>query len=131
MQPADLSRYKETLSARKAQLFQIVDHRMHGHVLERGDDEAELPGRAEDTDDDSTATQQRDTDVAQLAGAARELAQIEAALARIADGRYGVCIDCGEAIPPARLDANPAATRCTRCQQEFERRDRSLQHPVP
>jgi DnaK suppressor protein len=127
MQPADLSRYKGTLSARKAQLAQIVGNRLHGHGLERLD-EADLPQRADGTDGDAIASQQRDTDVAQLAGATRELAQIEAALARIADGRYGVCIDCGEAIPPARLDANPAATRCTRCQQEIERHDRSIPH---
>ncbi|MET0813188.1 MAG: TraR/DksA C4-type zinc finger protein [Microbacterium sp.] len=49
------------------------------------------------------------------AAAAREIAEMDAALARVADGSYGVCTDCGRVIPPARLDARPDATRCVAC----------------
>ena len=38
----------------------------------------------------------------------------------IAAGDYGVCIDCGNAIPYARLAAYPSAKRCVRCQQRHE-----------
>ena len=123
MQDVHLSRYRATLRQRRAELVEIVGNRLHGHGLDRHEDAA-LPRRAEDTDDDAVASQQRDTDVAQLAGATRELAAVDGALARIDEGSYGVCSDCGEDIPPARLDANPSATRCTRCQQEFERHRR-------
>lgn len=47
--------------------------------------------------------------------AVAELADIDAALARVADGSYGVCVDCGRAIPVARLRARPTATRCVAC----------------
>ncbi|MHA3902590.1 TraR/DksA family transcriptional regulator [Castellaniella sp. WN] len=46
----------------------------------------------------------------------------DAALQRIADGRYGLCEDCGHAISRARLLALPAALRCTACQQAYEQR---------
>jgi len=50
-----------------------------------------------------------------------ELARIEAARARAADGRYGLCEDCGEAIPLGRLQANPTALRCAACQGRREK----------
>ncbi|WP_432257342.1 TraR/DksA family transcriptional regulator [Cupriavidus sp. TMH.W2] len=36
--------------------------------------------------------------------------------------RVGVCIDCQQAIPFARLQAYPAAMRCTACQNLHEQR---------
>lgn len=37
------------------------------------------------------------------------------ALARLEEGRYGVCPACGEQIPVERLEAIPTAERCGRC----------------
>jgi RNA polymerase-binding transcription factor DksA len=50
-----------------------------------------------------------------------ELRAVEAALHRIAAGRYGDCVDCGMAISPARLFVQPAAQRCAKCQEASER----------
>jgi len=38
-------------------------------------------------------------------------------------GGYGICPDCGEAIPFARLEAFPSAARCVNCQSTVERAD--------
>ncbi len=51
----------------------------------------------------------------------RELAHIEAALESMRDGTYGVCADCEDKIPLARLQALPYATLCIRCQREAEK----------
>lgn len=51
-----------------------------------------------------------------------ELQAIADARARIADGSYGECIDCGKAIPVERLKAQPTATRCVACQSAYEQR---------
>lgn len=48
------------------------------------------------------------------------LLDIEQAEQRMADGRYGVCADCGDAIPRERLLAQPAAIRCAACQTAAE-----------
>jgi DnaK suppressor protein len=45
------------------------------------------------------------------------LTQIDAALRRIDDGEFGVCLDCEEAISPKRLAAVPWAGYCLHCQQ--------------
>jgi RNA polymerase-binding transcription factor DksA len=44
-----------------------------------------------------------------------EARQIGFALARIEAGTYGTCTACGEPIARARLEAEPAATRCVKC----------------
>ncbi len=46
---------------------------------------------------------------------------IEAALKRIADGSFGVCIGCGDEIQSQRLEALPWTQFCLRCQGELER----------
>ena len=44
-----------------------------------------------------------------------ERQRIMAALQRIEDGEYGFCTDCGEAVEPARLKADPTIPRCLDC----------------
>ena len=46
---------------------------------------------------------------------ATETLAIRAALNRISDDEFGYCQDCGEDIPPKRLELNPAATKCVGC----------------
>lgn len=49
--------------------------------------------------------------------ATSHLAELDAAIARVADGTYGGCEECGEPISPERLDARPGARTCMRCAQ--------------
>lgn len=44
-----------------------------------------------------------------------EIAQIKSALTRIELGTYGTCVNCGEEISEARLNAVPYAARCIKC----------------
>jgi RNA polymerase-binding transcription factor DksA len=48
-------------------------------------------------------------------GAQEELAEIDAALRRRADGTYGVCARCGRGIPEARMEVRPTARLCVSC----------------
>ncbi len=52
---------------------------------------------------------------------ARELKQIEEALARIRAGHYGICEQCGKQIKKARLKAIPFTTLCISCKEEEEK----------
>ena len=53
-----------------------------------------------------------------------ELGKITKALEQMKSGDYGVCVDCGESIPMARLQAQPFADRCIRCATALEARKR-------
>ena len=44
-----------------------------------------------------------------------EIRMIEAALKRVEEGTFGECVNCGEEIAEARLDAVPHAPRCVKC----------------
>ena len=53
----------------------------------------------------------------------RELeARLEASIAAVEAGTYGVCQDCGGQIPEGRLRAVPDAVRCVPCQSVASRR---------
>ena len=58
---------------------------------------------------------ERFTDVAIHDQLVHQLAAIEAALARVADGTYGVCDVCHRPIAPERLEAIPWAATCVSC----------------
>src|SRR5262249_25255633 len=65
-----------------------------------------------------TGTEEIASQLAELE--ARELHQIERALARIKQGTYGLCEFCHGKIPVARLNALPYSTTCVQCQREME-----------
>ena len=51
---------------------------------------------------------------------AQETVQIDDALARFAEGKFGICIACHGPIEKQRLDATPEAPFCAGCQQTRE-----------
>ncbi len=79
-----------------------------------------LRNRMEDTDDWAAADAMAAMDIASVSRVLGILSDVEAALARLKEGTYGECIDCGVDIPYARLSAYPAAVRCVSCQERTE-----------
>ncbi|MFH0810753.1 MAG: TraR/DksA C4-type zinc finger protein [Pseudomonadota bacterium] len=56
----------------------------------------------------------------------QELFRIEETLKRMDEGNYGMCADCGQPIPPRRLELMPEAERCTQCQERQEKAAKSV-----
>ncbi len=76
----------------------------------------------DDPADAGAKTYQREHDLALTHNARQLLAQNGRALARMADGTYGICESCGNPVGKARLQAFPRATLCVQCKQREERR---------
>jgi len=74
------------------------------------------------TGDGALAEAEFERDVAGAGQVRAALLAVVAAEKRLASGDYGLCEDCGEAIGFARLRAQPAASRCVRCQEVAEKR---------
>jgi DnaK suppressor protein len=72
-------------------------------------------------DDGSLAFDQA-RDLAVQVNAQQTLRLVEDALARLENGTYGLCVDCGEEIDAARLKALPYTPLCLKCQQKRENR---------
>jgi RNA polymerase-binding transcription factor len=87
----------------------------------RGDRFEDLAGQAPDPGDESVATLITDLGHANMGRDLSELRALEAALARLRDGSYGICAECGGDIGFERLRANPAAVRCVECQRVHEK----------
>lgn len=102
--------YRSRLEAERAQLLAL-------HVAR----DAILVERETDPADYCSNHVERETAAGILEAETHTLREIEAALERLKAGEYGVCEDCGEAIPPKRLTAVPWAARCRDCQDRVDR----------
>lgn len=82
-----------------------------------------------DSGDESMADALADMNVTQLDRHVREMRDIEAALLRVKDREFGICIDCGSDIAFDRLQAYPTAKRCLACQEKREKAYAQEGHP--
>ncbi len=103
----DFTDQKVKLEARLAEL----NTRVH-KIEDRLDDPVSA-------DWEDQAVEREDTEVLEDLGNAglKEMGMIRAALGRIEDGSYGVCMKCGDDISTERLDAVPHAALCRTCVQ--------------
>ena len=100
-------------------LLQAQRRHLLGEVREQIAASGERLGSANQTkiaEDDAPADAVAAMDLVMVIRERQELQEIEAALARIRDGSYGICIDCGGEIGRARLIADPRAKHCLACQ---------------
>jgi DnaK suppressor protein len=68
--------------------------------------------------------EQRELDAHTRALLVHRRTRLEAARERLAAGRYGRCLECGEAIAHRRLLTAPEAERCVGCQARAEQEAR-------
>ncbi len=73
--------------------------------------------RGLDADSKEQATQLENRQVLEALAndATEELKKVKAALQRLEDGSYGICIRCSNEIDKRRLQARPHASRCMAC----------------
>ncbi len=82
-----------------------------------------------DSGESSEADIQEDIEFALIQMKAETLSKINEALARLDEGSYGNCFECGEEIAERRLRALPFAVRCKDCEEAREiaaKRERML-----
>ena len=68
--------------------------------------------------DRSHSTEERSRLIALVESHRSNLRDVEAALARMDGGTYGICVRCGNPISPERLEALPWAALCIGCKQK-------------
>jgi RNA polymerase-binding protein DksA len=126
MTEAELQSYRQRLLALK---------RRHGGILTDLEEEALRPCGA-DADgglsevpvhpaDLAPAEYDEEVSLGLLENEAHLLTEINDALARIEQGSYGRCVECGQPIARRRLHAIPYASRCLRCARECQEATRS------
>ncbi|HEV8438779.1 MAG TPA: TraR/DksA family transcriptional regulator [Methylomirabilota bacterium] len=105
-------------------LYTVIDRLRHlGGALAV----EELPGPIgvnsplADEVDEIQASQRREIGCATRELLVGRVNRLSVALDRLNDGEYGTCVECGEAISPARLHVMPEVQTCVRCQDRLER----------
>jgi RNA polymerase-binding transcription factor len=103
-----IEKLRRILTQGREALYERVKASRHGSNLEA----QPTPGDAMDLAK-SLVDAEINASIVEHAG--QQLAQIDSALARLDDGRYGICLGCDEEIPIERLRAIPSAIYCVGC----------------
>ncbi|GHJ58198.1 hypothetical protein NOK12_07170 [Nocardioides sp. OK12] len=117
--PAELDELMAELHEQRdhsATVVEEMEAELDGLMRDSGD------GAGQDQADVGATSFERDHEMSVLNSERDKLAQIDRALARIADGSYGQCESCSQPIGKLRLMAFPRATLCMPCKQREERR---------
>lgn len=109
----EISVARKRLEEMRTDLDRTVGVLQGEHPLARG-------GAAEAGDAGANLTE-ADRNAASMQATQAHRAEVIAALARIDDGSYGLCVDCGNPVPEPRLEARPATARCVPCQAKRDR----------
>ena len=104
--------YRAALESKKAELSAVLRNR-ENIVIEKSPDAL----------DEVQLAVERELAIRNLDRESTLLRDVKSALARIADGTYGICLHCEEAIKPKRMDAVPWAKYCIGCQEAADRQE--------
>jgi DnaK suppressor protein len=116
--PSDLQQLQSSLHSQRNTVLADIRERLHASGEEG---RMALLNHLETVGDWVGADLLADTDIALLSRELERLRHIDAALVRIKGGTYGLCMDCGDAIPAGRLSVQPSAEYCLHCQENFEK----------
>ncbi|MDQ2944525.1 MAG: TraR/DksA family transcriptional regulator [Acidobacteriota bacterium] len=110
MTKTELNKYKEILETKQAELARVLRNR-DGITIEKSPDAL----------DEVQNAAERELAIRNLDRESQLLRSVRGALARIAEGTFGVCLHCEEDISPKRLNAVPWAGYCIQCQEIADR----------
>ena len=127
MAPARYNELKRMLDERRSELQAAVKGKMRDVRAEAvwGGKQNEVLDAVESSEADI----QEDIEFALIQMKSETLNKVTDALARLKQGEYGYCFECGEEIAEKRLRALPFAVRCKDCEQAreiAEQRERQL-----
>ncbi len=113
-----LNEFQQLLKER----YQALREEIRAELLRSEDEQyLELAGQVHDMEEAAMADLLVDLNLADIDRHIQEIRDIDAALIRIAEGTYGICIDCEQPIGIERLRSYPTAKRCIRCQEAYEK----------
>ena len=112
---ADKKFFRDLLIRERAKFGQLLKFHADEALTSRKDSGAGRAGMATHMADLGSDNFRHDFELGLLSGEADVMEMIDEALQKLEDSEYGVCLDCGQMIPRARLEAKPYARYCTKC----------------
>ena len=121
MSALDTQVFQERLLDERRRVVNAIDNIHTENPGSLGEETDETTFQDNHLGDIATATFDREMASTLEENSTHVLAEIDAALARIDEGTYGVCVRCGEPIGRERLEALPWATLCIDDKRKQER----------
>ena len=112
---ADKKFFRDLLMKERAKFGQLLKFHADEALTSRKDSGAGRAGMATHMADLGSDNFRHDFELGLLSGEADVMEMIDEALQKLEDSEFGVCLDCGQMIPRARLEAKPYARYCTKC----------------
>jgi RNA polymerase-binding transcription factor DksA len=118
----DTQEIQDRLESEHRRLASLLAFLETGNALQPEDGGRELSVAGQHPADLGSETLERTKELTIARDLSVQVEEIERAQQRLERGEYGVCQACGQAIPPQRLEAKPAARFCLDDQAIAERR---------
>lgn len=118
--PQELDRIRTLLREREAALLLSCQGLSHAALKKAGSRGGDGAPVTDDPADLAAETTEQDLSIQMLGRLQAELEDIRGALERVEERSYGVCEECGQRIPEARLEALPTAGTCVKCKAASE-----------
>jgi len=110
MTQAEIKKYKDILETRQAELVEVLRNR-----------DAITIEKSPDALDEVQNAAERELAIRNLDRESNLLRNVRAALRRIDEGEFGVCVHCEEEISPKRINAVPWTPYCIACQEAADK----------
>jgi len=117
LSPSQRSQYQQLLE----QQLWTSNESVEAHRTHHTDGGVHIRTHRGETDDDAVVEEMNQLEIGALQRGTEAVHEIQAALARLAAGTYGVCTTCGEEVAPQRLAVAPAARLCMTCATAADR----------
>jgi DnaK suppressor protein len=126
--PASVATRRKEAAPFRDMLLKKRQQLMHAYSISKGDSQSDLDNGTEDYVDYAVNSYAREFLLSLTELDRKQLLAVEDALNRIDRGEFGYCQQCGEEINRKRLDVQPWARHCVRC-QELEEKGILPQYP--
>ena len=113
----DLAVMRKRLEEKQAELQQHIAALTGSPV--QPEDAIQASDGVVEPEEEAVDLEQTDVDQALLDNEKALLGEVHQALARIENGTYGICTNCGQTIPEERLEAIPWASLCVICESKL------------
>ena len=114
------AKFKELLLEKREEILKEIKHIARENLKSQKEASGDLSSYSYHMADMASDSYDRELSLNIASGEQEVIYEIDEALKRIGEGKYGKCLSCNKKIPVRRLKAVPYAKHCIQCQSKEE-----------
>jgi len=122
MNKLELEKYKKLLIDVREAINGDINHIAKENLKSQKESSGDLSGYSFHMADMASDSYDRELSLNIAGGEQEVIYEIDDALKRMEEGKFGSCISCGKKIPQKRLNAVPYAKYCIQCKSKEEKK---------